>query len=185
MAKINLPPLPWGQLEFNSPEWQQWFSELRTYLQASGIPWADLNFTGSSLSDIAERRHNQLTSVLGDGQLHVSSSQLAVLQSVVSGNYTPTIVGLSPTSVVGYYSRVKDTVNFNVVITGTAMTSGAPVTVSLPLSARFNGGCSVVFSSGTNLVVPFSATTDKVTIPTITVGQTEITITGTYFTDAA
>lgn len=181
MAKVNLPPLPWGALDFNSQEWQQWFSSLRDYLQSSGIPWADINFDGSSLSDIQSRAHNQLTGVQGGGQFHLSSDQLALLNSITKANYTPTVTNISFTSVTGYYSRVDTTVNFTVEILGTSMVPTSTITITLPFTASRNAAVSVHGETTGGRVVWLDAGVDVVKIPTFATPEDRLTISGTYF----
>lgn len=181
MAQVNLPPLPWGALDFNSQEWQQWFASLRDYLQLSGVPWADINFTGSSLSDIQNRAHNQLTGVQGGGQFHLSSDQLALLNSITKANYSPTVNNIPFTSVTGYYSRVDTTINFTVEIVGTLMVPTDVITITLPFTATRNAAVSVYGSTTGGRVVLLDANVDLVKIPIFTTPENKLTISGTYF----
>lgn len=60
----GIPPPP-----LNSPSgsyyWLEWYTTLTNYLNGTNIPWSNLNFTGSAISDIQTRPHNALTSIQG------------------------------------------------------------------------------------------------------------------------
>lgn len=181
MAKVELPPLPWAALDFKSQEWQQWFAVLRDYLQSDGIPWEDLDFTGSSIEDIQDRAHNKLTGVLGGGQYHLSSDQYTLVGSIVKSNYTPTVTNITTTSTSGYYSRIDSTVNFTVELIGTAMVPTADITITLPFPAGRNAAVSVQGAATGGRVVLLDATTDTVIIPVFATPESRITVSGTYF----
>lgn len=60
----GVPPPP-----LNSPSgsfyWLQWYSTLTDFLNGTNIPWANLNFTGSNITDIITRHHNDLQQIQG------------------------------------------------------------------------------------------------------------------------
>jgi len=65
MAEL-LPPPPITQENNNSFVWMEWYRQLRNFVSTSGsVPWAIVNKTGSSLSDLASRAHSQLQSIQG------------------------------------------------------------------------------------------------------------------------
>src|ERR1043165_9225108 len=64
MAGI-LPPPPIGEPP-GSFAWEQWYSALTSLYQQSGtIPWSLIDTTGSDITDIASRAHNNLQSIQG------------------------------------------------------------------------------------------------------------------------
>ncbi len=69
---LNEPPKSYG--------WIDWYVKLRDLVNrtAAGILWSNIDFTGSNLSDIANRPHNTLQSVQGGtaGEYyHLTSAQ--------------------------------------------------------------------------------------------------------------
>lgn len=60
----GVPPPP-----INSPTgsyyWIEWYTSLTNFLNGTNIPWSSLNFTGSNLSDILTRNHNELQTIQG------------------------------------------------------------------------------------------------------------------------
>lgn len=60
----GVPPPP-----INSPSgsyyWLEWYTNLTNFLNGTNIPWANLNFTGSNLTDIQTRHHNDLQLIQG------------------------------------------------------------------------------------------------------------------------
>jgi len=61
----TLPPAPINEPP-GSFAWQQWYSELTAlYSQAGVIPWAAIDTTGSNITDIASRAHNNLQTIQG------------------------------------------------------------------------------------------------------------------------
>lgn len=60
----GVPPPP-----INSPAgsyyWIEWYKGLTDFLNGTNIPWASLNFTGSNITDILTRHHNDLQDIQG------------------------------------------------------------------------------------------------------------------------
>lgn len=60
----GVPPPP-----INSPNgsyyWLEWYTSLTNFLNGTNIPWSNLNFTGSNLTDILTRNHNDLQNIQG------------------------------------------------------------------------------------------------------------------------
>lgn len=60
----GIPPPP-----LNSPAgsyyWLEWYTTLTNFLNETNIPWTNLNFTGSNLTDIQTRNHNDLQNIQG------------------------------------------------------------------------------------------------------------------------
>lgn len=78
MAVNTLPPPPINDKP-GSFTWLEWYRQLRNYVSTSGsVPWYIINFSGSSIEDIAVRDHNKLQSVQGGGsneKYHLSADQ--------------------------------------------------------------------------------------------------------------
>ena len=79
MADNALPPAPvrdpWG-----SYTWEEWFRRLRDRATASltSVTWTGIDFTGSSLTNILDRDHNDLTTIQGGTSAeyyHLTSAQ--------------------------------------------------------------------------------------------------------------
>ena len=75
---LLIPPVPVGEKE-NSYLWTQWFLALQRVLNStSGIAWALIDKTGSSLADLATRTHADLQSMQGGvvgERYHLTSAQ--------------------------------------------------------------------------------------------------------------
>ena len=75
---VNLPPPPNPNQDMNDYSWRDWFRILRDYLVNSGyILWSQLDTTGSKLTDIEDRKHNDLQSIQGGAtneRYHLSST---------------------------------------------------------------------------------------------------------------
>lgn len=60
----GVPPPP-----LNSPSgsyyWLEWYTNLTNFLNGTNIPWSNLNFTGSNITDILVRNHNDLQNIQG------------------------------------------------------------------------------------------------------------------------
>lgn len=82
MAVNTLPPPPINDKP-GSFTWLEWYRQLRNYVSTSGsVPWYILNFSGSSITDIAVREHNSLQSVQGGSageHYHLTQNQLTDL----------------------------------------------------------------------------------------------------------
>jgi hypothetical protein len=88
-TRVKLPPLPWAQLSFDSVQWQDWFKLLRKLVVEDGYPWLALNFTGSNLTDIVTRNHDDLQNISGGtiGEYnHLTDIQQALVASPQTAN---------------------------------------------------------------------------------------------------
>jgi hypothetical protein len=60
----GVPPPP-----LNSPSgsyyWLEWYTSLTNFLNGTDIPWSNLNFSGSNITDILTRNHNDLQNIQG------------------------------------------------------------------------------------------------------------------------
>lgn len=63
----------------NSQRWLEWFRLISQELQdLTTVNWSDIVFTGSNLTDLATRNHNQLQNIDGgttDQYYHLTSAQ--------------------------------------------------------------------------------------------------------------
>lgn len=97
MATTNLPPAPirdpWG-----SYSWEEWFRALRNRATESlvSVSWSGIDFTGSNLTSLVTRRHNDLTNMQGGTSAeyyHLTNTQHTNLVNrrfgdVAGGNYS-------------------------------------------------------------------------------------------------
>lgn len=60
------PPPPITHLGMNDPSWRDWFYKINHKVQKAGqIVWTQLSFSGSNLTDISTRNHNDLQNIQG------------------------------------------------------------------------------------------------------------------------
>jgi len=65
---IQIPPPPSPNSDFNDFSWKDWFRILRNAIVEIGVgAWKALNFTGSNITDIETRNHNDLQNIQGGG----------------------------------------------------------------------------------------------------------------------
>lgn len=65
---LKIPPPPSPNSDFNDFTWKDWFRILRDQLVNTGVgAWSALNFSGSNITDIETRKHNDLQNVQGGG----------------------------------------------------------------------------------------------------------------------
>jgi len=81
MADI-LPPAP-IDAPFSSYNWADWYKKVRDAINAGAeVAWSQItDFTGSNLTQIATRNHDDLQNILGNGTRHVSTAEAAALAS--------------------------------------------------------------------------------------------------------
>ena len=74
----GLPPPPVND-QPGSFAWLEWYRQLRNYVSTSGsVPWYIINFSGSNLTDLASRLHNNLQGLQGGTsgeQYHLTATQ--------------------------------------------------------------------------------------------------------------
>jgi len=85
----QLPPPP-----INSPpgsrEWKDWQTKVRQSVAVEGVTWANVNKSGSNITDIVNRSHNNLQSMQGGSTneyYHLTAAQHASLTSLLNQNY--------------------------------------------------------------------------------------------------
>jgi hypothetical protein len=86
---VQLPPVPYGSPP-GSSFWNDWYEKLRRLVNdgAISILWTSINFSGSKITDIASRNHNQLQSFQGGsaGQYyHLTAAQQAQVAALPAG----------------------------------------------------------------------------------------------------
>ena len=78
-ANFNLPPPPSAERDLNDYVWRDWFTRLRNYVVDRGqILWSQINFTGSKITDIQSRSHQNLQSLQGgtsNQYFHLTNSE--------------------------------------------------------------------------------------------------------------
>lgn len=80
---ILLPPTPIGSAP-GSDFWNDWYEKLRVIVNTGNISvtWANINFSGSNITDLVSRAHNNLQSLQGGtaGEYyHLTAAQHAAL----------------------------------------------------------------------------------------------------------
>lgn len=105
----TLPPPPVTEKP-GSFAWLEWYRQLRNYVSTSGsVPWYIINFSGSKITDIGERQHAQLQSVLGGNgteQYHLSAADYTRVAGNL--NYQVPLTGFSITCANGDNTLVLD-----------------------------------------------------------------------------
>lgn len=61
---MALPPPPINS-DPGSYAWNDWYVKLQKYVSVSGVPWSAVDKTGSNITDVASRKHNDLQSIAG------------------------------------------------------------------------------------------------------------------------
>ena len=83
----GLPPPPVND-QPGSFAWLEWYRQLRNYVSTSGsVPWYIINFSGSNITDISTRLHNNLQGVQGgtSGEhYHLTGTEKADLTSATN-----------------------------------------------------------------------------------------------------
>lgn len=138
--RIKLPPAPMQQ---DTEAMSTWYSRVRdSILKVSGdITWSNLDFTGSNLTDVVTRNHNDLQNIQGGStsqRYHITSGQNQTI-STLSWNSTDGTVdidmGLGPvTQQVGLeqYMVIKNN-------TGSTISNGKGVGFAGAASSRILG----------------------------------------------
>jgi len=91
------PPPPITHMGMNDPAWRDWLYKVNNRIQKDGqIAWTQLSFLGSSLANIADRKHNDLQDIQGGAagdHYHITKSTYSDLNEVVTttANYSVTL----------------------------------------------------------------------------------------------
>lgn len=145
MAK--LPPTPVGVPPGHN-YWNDWYEKLRTLINETTVAFTSLDFTGSNLTSIATRNHNDLQSIQGGvaGQYnHLTNAELAALNALptfASGTYTPTLTNITNVAAsansAAQYLRVGSMVTVSGAVTVDPTAAGSTVLdISLPIASNF------------------------------------------------
>ena len=101
----QLQPIP-NQPISNTHEWREWFFNLYESLGGAGVTnsFSNLNFTGSNITSIVNRAHNNLQGLQGGSSggteyYHLDATEYALLTSIPSGGLTVTITTAALTGV--------------------------------------------------------------------------------------
>jgi len=127
MAGLPPPPLQDPQGSFG---WLEWYRQLRDYIStASSIPWNIIHFAGSKLTDLQQRRHNDLQDIQGGisgERYHLSSTEVAAIggSTFTTALTAPTV---KATTAAGYISSDGST-GFTGTVT-TASLVGKTITI--------------------------------------------------------
>jgi hypothetical protein len=145
---LTLPPVPIGEPE-GSFAWQQWYLALQQIYNGTGtIAWALVDKTGSNITDIATRAHNNLQSAQGGTsgeRYHLTQAEhtsLTTLATAAAGTWTPTLTNVTnldaSTAYEGQYVRFGSTVTCSgkVDVDPTAA-AATELGISLPIASNF------------------------------------------------
>jgi hypothetical protein len=85
MGKQTIPPLPVNKIE-EGHLWREWFFSVANAINgitaAGSLLWAGINFSGSNITDIATRNHNDLQNIQGgaaNDHYHLTSANNTLL----------------------------------------------------------------------------------------------------------
>lgn len=145
MAQL-IPPIPKEPLTPDSYIWRDWFNNLRNILVGNiqGIvSWVSINFSGSNISDIVARSHQDLQNLQGGtaGQYyHLTAAQFTSVGTVTS---------VSVVSANGFDGTVA-----------TATTTPA-ITIKTSITGLLKGNGTAISAAtaGTDYLTPFSSQT--------------------------
>lgn len=108
---VLLPPTPVGVPPGHS-FWNDWYEKLRTVINQGNVSvlWGNINFSGSNITSIASRAHNNLQSIQGGaaGEYnHLTNTQFTRATTVIQSTTDPT------TAVIGtnQWAIYKNTTN--------------------------------------------------------------------------
>lgn len=84
----KLPPVPYGSPP-GSSFWNDWYEKVRTIINQGTITvtWANIDFSGSSITDIQSRSHNNLQSIQGGSageRYHLTSAQQTAVNNGIT-----------------------------------------------------------------------------------------------------
>lgn len=133
----NLPPYPRGA-EPGSKAWLDWINAIQNILGGTSgtIPWTTVDKTGSNLTDLATRQHNDLQSIqggaaneayhltsaqhlglTGGGQTFLHGHSIASITEYLTGTWSPVFTGLTETGIVtktGIWTRIGRMVFYSI-----------------------------------------------------------------------
>jgi len=190
----QLPPPPIG-VDANSFEYQDWLNQLRNLTNTNTFNWSSIDFTGSNLTDITTRNHNDLQSKQGGATseyYHLSAAEHAALTGSLTGSGTPTFTGLTvvlgggSVAYAGRFQKHGNVVKFTITITpsGGATTASTAGTTycDAPTSVGYSDTCAAgndttKVAVGNGVV---DSTNDRVYSPSWTATSDVIVLSGSY-----
>ena len=106
---VLIPPTPVGVPPGHS-FWNDWYEKIRSAVNQGSISvlWSNINFSGSNITDLASRAHNNLQSIQGGsaGEYnHLNNTQLARATTVINKAGAPTTAEIAA----GTWAIYKDT----------------------------------------------------------------------------
>lgn len=113
MAQL-IPPSPVG-VPMGSSTWNQWLETVRQTINsgAAGVLWANINFAGSNITDLASRAHNNLQSMQGGAAgeyYHLTAGQHTRVTSVIQRATDPTTTEIGTNQWAIYKNTTSGTV---------------------------------------------------------------------------
>lgn len=143
----NLPPVPLLDIRQFPYPIQEWFRQVRLALTGgggAGVLFSSLDFTGSNLTSILTRNHDDLQNMdggSGSERYHLTAAQHTLATSLAAGTYTPTLTDVvnltSSTAFQCQYSRVGDTVTVSGKVNMQPTAGGAvELGMSLPIASN-------------------------------------------------
>lgn len=139
-ATLPPPPVRAGSGDF---AWVAWYQDLYTLLSSTGsVAWSLIDKAGSSIGDLQNKGHSLLTSVLGTGSYHISSTEATTVTTLVGSTYTPTLTNVTnlaaSTAYQCQYMRVGNTVNVSGRVDIDPTAAGAvELGITLPVASNF------------------------------------------------
>lgn len=86
-----LPPVPIGTPASAPAVWSDWYNRLRNQINGGlAVLWAQIDKSGSHLSDLSTRAHSELTSILGSGSYHLTQTAASRMEGYTSSTVDPT-----------------------------------------------------------------------------------------------
>lgn len=106
---VLIPPTPIGAPPGHS-FWNDWYEKIRDVINQGSVSvlWSNINFSGSNITDLASRAHNNLQSMQGGsaGEYnHLTNLQLARATTVINKAGAPTTTDIAA----GTWAIYKDT----------------------------------------------------------------------------
>jgi len=146
----GLPPPPVNDAP-GSFTWLEWYRQLRNYVSTSGsVPWYIINFSGSNITDIASRSHNQLQNLQGGStneRYHLSLSQYnrannyCDVQTTTSGIALPTV----PTIIKPVTTVANNGITYDSSTGEYTMVNGGTYSLNISLNATASGVNKVIY----------------------------------------
>lgn len=147
---LKIPPPPSPNSDFNDFSWKDWFRILRDSLVNTGVgAWSLLNFSGSNITDIVVRNHNDLQNVQGGAtgnNYHLTNTDYTEL---TGGGYTSLHKHIGSM----YYGSFYDTTN---------QYDGS---TNIPYAMRLN---TTTYNNGVNVVARTVSATASIATTTLT-----------------